>query len=163
MTEVPATIKAVLIDVDGVLTDGSFWWGVNGEEFKRFYFADTTGISRALKAGIRIGLVSGESNEAGMKLVQRLADKLQITDTYKGCHDKAAAVREFAQKHALALSELCFIGDDWIDAPAMEIVGLAVAPADAQPPARAKAHIITKATGGNGAVREVLDALMSSK
>ena len=90
-------IQAVAMDVDGVLTDGMYWWGSNGEELKRFCFADSTGISRAMKAGIRIALISGESSEAGMTLVQRFADKLKITDVYKGCHDKAPALRDFAQ------------------------------------------------------------------
>lgn len=153
-------IKAVAMDVDGVLTDGTFWWGTNGEEFKRFSYADTTGISQAMRAGIKIGLISGESSPAGMKLVQRLADKLKIEDVYKGCHDKEAAVREFAQKYGLDLSEVCFVGDDFIDVPAMSVVGLAVAPADAQHIARSKAHIVTSLNGGHGAVRELLDRLL---
>ena len=153
-------VRAVAMDVDGVLTDGTFWWGSNGEEFKRFCFADVTGIALAQKAGIRIALISGESSPAGMALVQRFADKLKITDVHKGCHDKAAAVREFAAKHHLDLSELCFIGDDVIDIPAMAAVGLAVAPADAQSGARSQAHMVTARNGGGGAVREVLDLIL---
>lgn len=163
MLDMGARIKAVAMDVDGVLTDGTFWWGGNGEEFKRFCFADTTGISQALRAGILIALISGESSTSGMNLVQRFADKLKITNVYKGCHDKAAAIREFAEKNQLQLSEICFIGDDFIDIPAMEIVGLAAAPADAQVKARLKAQIVTNRAGGQGAVREVLDAILENK
>jgi len=75
------------MDVDGVLTDGTFWWGINGEEFKRFCCADATGISVALNEGVKIALISGESSPAGMALVQRFADKLKITDVTR-MHDK---------------------------------------------------------------------------
>jgi 3-deoxy-D-manno-octulosonate 8-phosphate phosphatase (KDO 8-P phosphatase) len=153
-------IKAVAMDVDGVLTDGTFWWGINGEEFKRFCFADVTGIPLARKAGIKLALISGESSPSGMALVQRFADKLKIVDVYKGCHDKAAAVRDFAEKHQIPLQAVCFIGDDVPDLPAMGVTGLAAAPADAQPVAKAKAHYITSRNGGSGAVREVLDAIL---
>jgi 3-deoxy-D-manno-octulosonate 8-phosphate phosphatase (KDO 8-P phosphatase) len=153
-------VKAVAMDVDGVLTDGTFWWGTNGEEFKRFCFADVTGIHAAQQAGIKVALISGESSPAGMALVQRYADKLGIIDVYKGCRDKAAAIREFASKHQLQLSEICFIGDDSIDAAAMALVGFAVAPPDAHASAKSNAHLITTHKGGKGAVREVLDLIL---
>lgn len=156
-------VRAVAMDVDGVLTDGAFWWGADGGELKRFCFSDTTGISMALGAGIGIALISGESSPDGMALVQRLADKLKIIHVYKGCRDKAAAIRDFAERSQLRLSEICFIGDDSIDIPAMAIVGLAVAPADAHPAARSKAHLVTERSGGQGAVREFLDALLKEK
>jgi 3-deoxy-D-manno-octulosonate 8-phosphate phosphatase (KDO 8-P phosphatase) len=156
-------VKAVAMDVDGVLTDGTFWWGADGEELKRFCFADVTGLGLALRAGIKVALISGESSPAGMALVQRFADKLKIADVYKGCHDKAAAIRNFAGKNQLQLSEICFIGDDLIDVPAMAVVGLAVAPADAQPVAKGNAQLITVRNGGHGAVREVIDTILNSR
>jgi len=162
MNEIGSRIKAVAMDVDGVLTDGTFWWGTNGEEFKRFCFADVTGINLAIRAGFRIALISGESSEAGMTLVQRIADKLKITQVYKGCHDKAAAIRDFAEASHLQLSEICFIGDDNIDVEAMALVGFAAAPRDAQLPAKAQAHLVTTRNGGHGAVREVIDTIMKS-
>jgi 3-deoxy-D-manno-octulosonate 8-phosphate phosphatase (KDO 8-P phosphatase) len=157
------TIKAVALDVDGVMTDGTFWWGTNGDESKRFYLPDLTGVSMARDAGIKLALISGESSAAGMTLTQRLADKLKITDVYKGCHDKAGAVREFAERHGIALADVCFIGDDIIDLPAFAVVGLAVAPANAQDCARAKARHITKRDGGQGAVRETMDAILNAR
>jgi 3-deoxy-D-manno-octulosonate 8-phosphate phosphatase (KDO 8-P phosphatase) len=163
MTDKFDKVRAVAMDVDGVLTDGTFWWGTNGEEFKRFCFADSTGIALAQRAGLKVALISGESSTAGMALVQRFADKLKIADVYKGCHDKAAAISDFAEKNHLQLSEICFIGDDFIDVPAMAAVGLAAAPADAQPAARQKAHLITERNGGHGAVREVLDAILKNR
>ena len=156
-------IKAIALDVDGVLTDGTYWWGVDGSEMKRFCFSDGTGITMAMRAGLLVALISGESSEAGMTLVQRYADKLKIKNTYKGCHDKAAAVKEFAKKHGLELYEICFIGDDVIDVPALSIVGFPVVPADAHASSRAKAHYVTKKRGGRGVVREVIDLVMEQR
>ena len=82
-------IKAVALDVDGVFTDGSFVWGPDGEEFKRFSFRDVMGISLARKAGIRFALISGEETP----FVDRFAQKMGIADVYPGCKDKAAALR----------------------------------------------------------------------
>jgi 3-deoxy-D-manno-octulosonate 8-phosphate phosphatase (KDO 8-P phosphatase) len=151
------------MDVDGVLTDGTFLWGVNGEEFKRFCFADVTGIALARAAGIVLALISGESSPDGMALVQRYADKLGIVDVYKGCHDKAAALRDFAAARSVELDETCFIGDDVMDLPAMAVAGLAAAPADAHPRALASAAYVTAADGGKGAVREVLDLIVGQR
>ena len=150
-------IKLIAMDVDGVLTDGSFWWGPNGEEWKRFHFADIMGLSRARKAGLRLALISGEDSP----LIDRLAAKMQIADVYKNCKDKAAALHGLAELHGLSLAEVCFMGDDINDLTALEIVGLAAAPADAQPCVRAKCHLITAAGGGNGAVRELIEMVLS--
>jgi 3-deoxy-D-manno-octulosonate 8-phosphate phosphatase (KDO 8-P phosphatase) len=156
-------VKAIATDVDGVLTDGTFWWGTNGEEFKRFSFADVTGIALARGAGIKLALISGESSDAAKVLVQRFADKLQIADVYKGCQDKAAAVREFAGRHDLQLSQVCFIGDDIPDLPAMTIVGVPVAPANAQKAAKDKAVWIASRDGGFGVLREIIDLVIEQQ
>jgi|SRR5579871_2161152 len=156
-------IKAVAMDVDGVLTDGTVWYSSTGDESKRFCYADITGIGRARRAGIILAFISGESSAASMTLVQRFADKLGVADVYKGCHDKAGAVREFASKHQLQLTEVCFIGDDVQDIPAMEIVGVAAVPANAQPMARDKATFVATRSGGFGVVREILDAVLEAR
>jgi len=82
-------IKAVALDVDGVLTDGTFWWGPDGEEYKRFSFLDIMGVSLGRKAGLVFALISGEDSP----LVDRYAAKMGITDVFKGCKDKASALR----------------------------------------------------------------------
>src|SRR5664280_1660186 len=156
-------VKAVVMDVDGVLTDGTVWWGSGGQEFKRFCYADVTGIPRAQQSGIALALVSGESSSPSIELVQRFADKLHIVDVYTGCHDKAAAVRSFAERHGISLSEICFIGDDVQDIPAMDIVGVAVVPTDGQSAAKARAHFIASRKGGRGVVREILDLVLESR
>lgn len=150
------SIKAVALDVDGVLTDGSFVWGPEGEEFKRFSFRDVMGISLAKKAGLALALISGEDSP----LVDRFAAKMGIADVFKGCKDKAAALREFAEGHGFALGDVCFIGDDVNDLSALAIAGFAAVPADAHPDVRLKAGYVAQACGGHGAVREILDYLM---
>ena len=149
-------IKALAMDVDGVLTDGGVWWGPNGEEWKRFHFADIMGLSLARKSGLRIALISGEDSP----LIDRLACKLGILDIHRGCKDKAGALRAFSEKHGLRLEEICFIGDDVNDLAALAAVGLSACPADARLVVRERCHVVTKLAGGNGAVREVVDMLL---
>jgi 3-deoxy-D-manno-octulosonate 8-phosphate phosphatase (KDO 8-P phosphatase) len=152
-------IRAVALDVDGVLTDGTFLWGPDGEEFKRFSFRDVMGISLARKSGMVVALISGEASP----LVDRFAQKMGITDVYKGCKDKGAALKEFAGVHGLSLEEVCFVGDDVNDLPAFVVAGWAAAPADAHPRIRKVAAYVAKACGGKGAVREILDHLMGEQ
>lgn len=149
-------IKAVALDVDGVLTDGTFIWGTNGKEYKKFSFADVMGISLGHKAGLIFALISGENS----LLVDRFAEKMGIADVYKGCKDKASALRSFVQKHNIALSEVCFMGDDVNDLNAMALVGLSAAPANAQEAVKLKANLVTSHCGGQGAVRELVDHLL---
>lgn len=152
-------IRAVALDIDGVLTDGTFIWGPNGEEYKKFSFLDVMGISIAVKSGLIFALISGEDNP----LIDRYARKMGVVDIYKGCKDKALALRNFAQKYSLPLQQVCFMGDDINDASAMELAGLAVAPSTAHEAARVKASLVTKCGGGQGAVRELIDFILSSR
>ena len=154
-------IKAIAMDVDGVLTDGTFWWDAGESELKRFCFADITGIPIAKNSGIVFGLISGESSISAKAIVERYARKLKIKDVFTGCHDKAAALRQFTKKYGLDISEVCFIGDDINDLPAIEIAGLSAAPSNAHPSVLEKVTIITKREGGHGAVREIIDAILS--
>jgi 3-deoxy-D-manno-octulosonate 8-phosphate phosphatase (KDO 8-P phosphatase) len=152
-------IKAIALDVDGVLTDGGFWWGPNGEEWKRFSFTDVMGLSMARKAGLRIVLISGEDSP----LVDRLAAKMGITDVHKNCKDKAEALRSFADRNQFPLDEICFMGDDVNDLGALEIAGLSAAPADARRAVLEKVSFVSGHTGGNGAVRELIDAILTAR
>jgi 3-deoxy-D-manno-octulosonate 8-phosphate phosphatase (KDO 8-P phosphatase) len=153
------TVRAVAIDVDGVLSDGGLWWGPNGEEWKRFSFADIMGVSLARRAGFILALISGENSP----LVDRYAEKMLIKHVLKGCRDKAAAVRDFASAASVGLAEICFMGDDVNDLPAMAISGLSAAPANAAAVVLKQAQFIAKAPGGNGAVRELVDALLAAR
>ena len=152
-------IKAIALDVDGVLTDGGFWWGPNGEEWKRFCFADVMGISLGKKAGLIFALISGEDSP----LVDRFAAKMGITDVFKGCKDKAGALREFAERHALDLTAIAFMGDDVNDLGAMAIAGLSAAPINAVTEVRDNVAFVAQCSGGSGAVREMLARVLESQ
>ncbi len=152
-------IRALALDVDGVLTDGAFWWGPNGEEWKRFSFADVMGLSLAVKAGLVVALISGEDSP----LIDRYAAKFGLTDIVKGCKDKASALRAFAQRRELDLAEIAFMGDDINDLPAMQIAGLSGAPANAQPAVLEEAAFVSQQPGGSGAVRELIDAILAAR
>ena len=153
------TIRALAIDVDGVLSDGGLWWGPGGEEWKRFSFVDIMGVSLARRAGLILALISGENSP----LVDRYAEKMRIKHVVKGCRDKAAALRQFASAAGVSLADVCFMGDDINDLPAMAISGFSAAPANAAPVVLKHAQFVAKAAGGNGAVRELVDALLAAR
>lgn len=152
-------IKAVALDVDGVLTDGTFWWGAEGEELKRFSFADVMGVSLGLRAGLVFALISGEDSP----LVDRFARKMGIEDVYKDCKDKAGALRLFAQSRGLELAEICFMGDDVNDLAALALAGFKAAPANAHASVKKRVDVVTTRPGGRGAVRELVDCLLAER
>jgi 3-deoxy-D-manno-octulosonate 8-phosphate phosphatase (KDO 8-P phosphatase) len=152
-------LKAIALDVDGVLTDGGVWWGPNGEEWKRFCFADIMGVSLAMRSGLIVALISGEDSP----LVDRFAVKMGITDIEKNCKNKARSLRAFVERRGLVLNEVTFMGDDVNDLEAMGIAGLAAAPANAVPAALERATFISTRDGGHGAVRELIDTILRAK
>ncbi len=151
-----SNIKAIAMDVDGVLTDGTIWLDEGGHEMKRIAFVDVMGVSLGRRAGLKFALISGETGP----LLEQVARKLSISDVYGGCKDKAGALRDFAKRHGLELEEVCFVGDDVNDLEALGACGLAVAPAEAHHSARERAGVVTLHGGGSGAVREVVDRLL---
>lgn len=152
-------VKAIALDVDGVLTDGTFQWGPAGGEWKSFSFLDVMGISLGIRAGLVFALISGEDSP----LVDRFASKMAIGDVYKGCKDKAEAFRLFCGKHGFKPAEVCFMGDDVNDLGAMALAGLAAAPASAHDQVKQKAHLITQNPGGRGAVRNLIDRILDAR
>lgn len=146
-------IRAFAFDFDGVFTDGTFWWGEDGQELKRLSFRDVMGVSQARKAGLVIGLISGETSP----LLERYALKLGIPFVAQGCKDKGAALEDFARQFGLSVSEIGFMGDDVNDLEALGTAGFSAAPADAHADILARATFISTSPGGHGAVREVLD------
>jgi 3-deoxy-D-manno-octulosonate 8-phosphate phosphatase (KDO 8-P phosphatase) len=154
-----ASIDGLVMDVDGVLTDGTFMWSTSGEESKRFSFEDVMGLSRARKAGLQLGLISGEDSA----LVDRFAEKTGIAIVAKGCKEKDVALREFAAATGIALERVAFIGDDVNDLPALAIAGLSVAPANAQPPVKAVAALVLERSGGQGAVRQLVEMILAAR
>jgi 3-deoxy-D-manno-octulosonate 8-phosphate phosphatase (KDO 8-P phosphatase) len=150
-------LDAIALDVDGVLTDGGFWWGPDGEEFKRFCFADVMGISRGKRAGLVFALISGEDSP----LIDRFAAKLGITAIYKGIKDKGAALRDFSAASGIPLARIGFMGDDVNDLPAFALAGFSAAPANAQPPVLAAATLCLPQRGGDGAVRAFVEHILA--
>ncbi len=155
----PGLLRALVLDVDGVLTDGGVWWGPDGQEWKRFHFADIMGVSRACRAGMVITLISGEDSA----LVDRFAAKFGLTGVVKGCKDKATALCAFADTRGFRLEDIGFMGDDVNDLGAIEMAGWSASPADAHPAVRARVDLVTQGRGGNGAVREAIDHLLAAR
>jgi 3-deoxy-D-manno-octulosonate 8-phosphate phosphatase (KDO 8-P phosphatase) len=149
-------VRLVLLDSDGVLTDGRIIVTSDGAEARAFDVRDGHGIRMGQAAGLSFGVISGRSSPA---LTSR-AEELEFDEIHQGVHDKLALVRELVAKLALAPADVCFVGDDLIDIPAMRYCGLAVAPADAMEEVRQVAHHVTRRAGGRGAVREVVDLLL---
>ena len=152
-------IRAIAFDVDGVLTDGSVWWGPEGAEWKRYHFADIMGISLARRAGLEIALISGEDSP----LVSRYAKKMKIAHVHKGVRDKAAALRQFSTDTGIPLDNICFMGDDINDLPAMATAGISAAPCNANAAVLAKVAFRCTSKGGQGAVRELIDAWLAAR
>lgn len=145
------------MDVDGVLTDGGFWWSTSGEEIKRFCFQDVMGISVGRKAGLVFGIISGEDSP----LAARFATKMSIGEVYLGSKDKAAALRMFSERQGIPLHNICFIGDDINDLSAMDISGFSAAPANAQAKVLEKVTWPLRTGGGQGAVRELIEYVLA--
>jgi 3-deoxy-D-manno-octulosonate 8-phosphate phosphatase (KDO 8-P phosphatase) len=154
-----ATIEALVMDVDGVLTDGSFSWSASGDESKSFSYEDVMGLSRARQAGLKLGLISGEDSV----LVDRFALKLAIPYFAKGCNEKGTALRHFSATTGIPLLRTAYIGDDVNDLPALEIAGLSVAPANAQPQVLAATSLVLRRAGGHGAVRELVEMILAAR
>jgi len=154
-----ARIKLLLMDCDGVLTDGRVWIFENGEEQKGFHTRDGLGIELLHRAGLRSGIISGRTSAA----VQKRAQGLGMSFVIQGCEDKQKAFTEILDHALVDTLEVAFIGDDLNDIPLMRQSGLGVAVADAAPEAREHAHYITSAAGGFGAVREVVELILKAQ
>lgn len=146
------------MDIDGVLTDGTFTWDSAGGESKSFAFADIMGLSRARAAGISLGLISGEDGP----IVKRLAEKIGATYVAAGCRNKAAALREFSEASQIPLEHIAYIGDDVNDIDALSIAGLSVAPLNAQSGVKRSVDLVLEKTGGDGAVRQLIELLLAA-
>ena len=155
------TVRLLILDVDGVLTDGRVWVGPEGQEWLAFDRRDGEGIRRVLASGITVQFVSHELCPAMLKRAQKLGVSLHL-----GVQDKAETIRTIMRVSShgpLTPAEVAYMGDDEPDVEAMALVGLAIAPAHAHPAARQAAHWITLAKGGRGAVREVCDLLCEAR
>ena len=152
-------IKLVIFDIDGVLTDGTLFYGENGELVKPFNAKDGVGFKLLQDNGVAVAVITAKRSAP---LTRRMSD-LKVEYFYPGCHDKARAFSELKDKLNIQNNAVAYVGDDVLDLPVMEQVGLAIAPADGYPLVKEMAHRVTRAAGGKGVVREVADLLVGSR
>ncbi|HEY1899197.1 MAG TPA: HAD hydrolase family protein [Steroidobacteraceae bacterium] len=154
-----AVIRLLILDVDGVLTDGRLYYGVRGEQLQCFSTKDGHGLKSLAHAGVSIAIISGRRSAA----VRRRCRELGIRHLVEGSQDKVRDFRVLAAKLAVTAAQCAFIGDDSPDVALLREVGLAFAVADAHASAKAAAHHVTRSGGGCGAVREVCDRLLAAR
>jgi len=159
LLEIANNIKVLMLDVDGVLTDGSIILDNVGNEFKSFNVRDGHGIKMLMRSGIEVALITGRYS----RVVDRRAHELGIKEVFQRCRDKIIAYRQLAEKYSLKDNEIAYIGDDIVDIPLLKKSGLSVAVADAHEEVKVFAMMVTENRGGRGAVREVCDFLLRAK
>jgi len=152
-------IKLLLLDVDGVLTDGHLYYGNNGEELKAFNIQDGLGIKLLQRNDVKVGIITGRSSE----LLARRAKELGIDLVVQGREDKLVALKEVLETHNYQMEEIAFLGDDLPDVAVIRRVGLGVAVANARRFVVENAVWQTKAGGGHGAVREVVEMILQAQ
>jgi 3-deoxy-D-manno-octulosonate 8-phosphate phosphatase (KDO 8-P phosphatase) len=152
-------IKLLLLDVDGVMTDGRIMLDNQGNETKAFHVRDGHGIKLAQKAGITVGIITGRSAE----VVSVRARELGITEVHQGAHDKIIVYESVLSKYGLRDEQVAYIGDDVVDLSVLKRVGLAAAVADADPAVKPHVDVLTRAEGGRGAVREVINLILKNQ
>jgi len=154
-----ANIRLLLLDVDGVLTDGRIIIDDRGVETKHFHVRDGQGISLLKRSGIEVGLITGRSSKA----VQHRAKELRVTLLFQGVQDKLRIYEAIKQKTRWRDGQVAYVGDDIIDLPVLRRVGLAVMVGDGSAELKPVADYVTAAKGGMGAVREVAELLLKAQ
>jgi 3-deoxy-D-manno-octulosonate 8-phosphate phosphatase (KDO 8-P phosphatase) len=152
-------LEWLLLDVDGVMTDGRLYYTAAGEEIKVFHVRDGLGIKLAQRAGLKVGILSGRQSGA---LARRAAD-LRLDALIQGRDDKGPAFDEFLAAHATTADRVAYIGDDVLDLPILDRAGLSFAPADAVEAVRRQVDRVLAAAGGAGAVREAVELLLAAR
>jgi 3-deoxy-D-manno-octulosonate 8-phosphate phosphatase (KDO 8-P phosphatase) len=157
------TLRAIAMDVDGVLTDGTLSWSTTGEELKTFSFSDIMGLSLLRRIGFKMALISGEASPQ----VDLYAKKMHIPFVAKGIRDKPGALRAFSEKFGIPLQSICYFGDDINDLAAMEIAGLCACPSNAAEEVATFVYthsgFVSICRGGQGAVRSLADAILAAR
>jgi len=159
VTDAARQIKLLLLDVDGVLTDGRLYFGNNGEELKAFDIQDGLGIKLLQRAGVQVGIITGRVSA----LLQRRADELGMQPVVQGREDKLTALHELLQTLPVEMHEIAFIGDDLPDLAVINRVGLGITVANGNAAVAASALWQTSRNGGNGAVREAAEMILSAQ
>jgi 3-deoxy-D-manno-octulosonate 8-phosphate phosphatase (KDO 8-P phosphatase) len=154
-----ARIKLVAFDIDGVMTDGGLHYTDDGHELKTFNVQDGLGVVLLRRAGIKVAIITGRTSN----VVNCRAKDLGVEHVFHGVGDKGVVSGQLLEQLGLQWSELAFMGDDLIDLPAMTRCGLAIAPANARPIVKERAHMVTEASGGKGAVREAIEFILAAQ
>lgn len=150
-------IKMFLTDCDGCLTDGGMYYSENGDELKKFNTRDGMGFALLRKKNIITGIITSEN----VKLNKRRAEKLGLDELISGCSDKVKAVKKLCEKYGVELRNVAYVGDDINDLEVIKIVGLGCCPDDAIPEVKNAADFVTKAKGGEGVIREIIDKILA--
>jgi len=154
-----ASVKLVVFDVDGVLTDGSIFVGDTGAEFKRFHVRDGLAIQAATSVGLKVGVISARSTPA----VTLRMNELKIENVIQGMRDKGEGLDKLCSRAQVDLEDTAYLGDDLYDLPAMVRCGYPMAVADAAEEVRTAASYVTRAAGGRGAVREAVEHILKAQ
>ena len=149
----------IVLDVDGVMTDGRLIYGSDGTDYRIFDVKDGYGIARAIKNNFFVAIISrGKS-----KSVDARAKRLGISEVYQGVMDKRTCLDSLITKNHLTSTEVCCVGDDDPDLPMLHLAGFSAAPADAMPAVSSSVDYVARATGGRGAVREIIDLILNAQ
>ncbi len=150
-------IRLLVLDVDGVLTDGGLWVAADGSVTKRFFVRDGSGIVRLQRIGVPVCWLTGRSDPA----VEARARELGVTRLIAGSHDKADALQSLSLSLGVSLDAIAYVGDDLLDLPAIRLAGLTIAPCDAEERVRSEVDWVSELAGGQGVVRWVCDQLIA--
>lgn len=151
-----SAISFILMDMDGVMSDGSLILLPDGNVIKTFHAHDGFAVTRGRELGLKFGIITGKT-----AVVNKLrSEKLRIEELYEGADDKVAAYEEIRNKYGLQPNNFCFVGDDVFDMPLLDKAAFSCAPPEALPEVRESVHYVTKAGAGKGCVREVIDFIL---
>ncbi len=159
MREIVENIKLLVCDVDGVMTDGGLYYSEEGQIIKRFCVQDGLGIKLAQHAGLEIAVITGLVSRAVRKRIEGLG----ICEYHEGHREKGGLLKELVVRKGLSLSQVAYLGDDWVDAAPMRMVGLPMAVKNAQPEIKRLALWISSKRGGEGAVREAISFILRAQ
>jgi 3-deoxy-D-manno-octulosonate 8-phosphate phosphatase (KDO 8-P phosphatase) len=159
LRERASKIRLLVLDVDGVLTDGKLYFDHEGNELKAFNTRDGMGIKALQRTGVEVAVITGRQSGA---VTHRMA-QLGIERVYQGREDKLDVFLALLGATGLDAEQVCYAGDDWIDLPVLLRAGLAVSVADAEDYVRQQVHFITRRNGGEGAVREICNLILSAQ
>jgi len=152
-------IKLVVFDIDGVMTDGSLFFGDDGQEYKAFNSFDGHGLRMLQECGVKVAVITGRKS----KVVEHRMKDLGVTLIYQGYRDKTPAFEALLEEVKLPLDEITYVGDDVVDLPIMSQLNFAIATHNAHPFVKQHAHWITPRSGGRGAARDVVEFILNAK